>query len=317
MGRADKDVTLLARDATYRSLRDGGIEIVDGLTGERITAAVALTDRLNREDHYDLVVVAMQKAGRLAVCPVLAQNQHLENVLFLGNDVSGFHRYLDHLPKDKVLLGFPGAGGGWDGADLVVMDRERPRAHHGEVFIGELDGSIRDRTLKIKELFEAADIKVSLEKDIDGWLKYHFAFMAPTAGVIFKKGGNMRAVAADREAIHQYCRACREAGDVLREAGYRKRQPAVFNLYYWLPRWLEPMVFSKLFGSRSGEVRFGLHARTVGPELLEMAEEMEVLKTRTGMGTPNLDALLDCVPRPRQASDGKKSTAAGNPTTSI
>jgi 2-dehydropantoate 2-reductase len=292
-----QDVTLLARGETYRLLEQGGIEIVDGLTGERLAARVKLVDRLDAEDRYDLVVVAMQKASRVAVCPVLAQNENLKNILFVGNDVSGFHRYLEHLPEESVLLGFPGVGGGWDGGDLVIMDREKPYDHHGEIFIGELDGATRARTLEIKGLFEAADIKVSIEGNMDGWLKYHFAFMAPTAGVTFMKGGDLRAVAADKQAIHQYCRACREAGNVLRKVGYRKRQPPVFNLYYWLPRWLEPMVFSKLFGSRSAEVRFGLHVRTVGPELLEMAEEFAELKAEAGMETPNLDALLACVPR--------------------
>ncbi len=304
--RAGKDVTLLARGETYRSLRQNGIAIVDGLTGERHAAAVELVERLEPEDRYDLVVVVMHKAGRLAVCPLLAENRHLRNVLFLGNDVSGFHRYLDDLPAETVLLGFPLVGGGWDGGDLVVMDREKPRGHHGEISLGELDGSTRGRTLEIKTLLEAADIRVSIEKDIDGWLKYHFAFMAPTAGVIFKKGGDMGAVAADSQAIHEYCRACREAGDVLRAVGYRRRQPAVFNLYYWLPRWLEPLVFKQLFGSRSGEVRFGLHVRTVGPELLEMAEEFAELKAEAGLETPTLDALLACVPRPQPAADGQE-----------
>ena len=249
--QAGKDVTLLARNETYRTLAERGIEIVDGLTGERLHARVNLKDRLEREDRYELVVVAMQKAARLAICPILAQNRHLKNILFVGNDVEGTRRYLDHLSADQVLLGFPGLGGGLEGADLVIMDREKPNSHHGEIFFGELDGAIRDRTLEIKRLFEAADIKVSIEKDMDGWLKYHYAFIAPTAGVIFEKGGDMEAVATDGEAIHRYCRACREAGDVLRKIGYHKRQPPVFNLYYWLPHWLEPMVFSRLFGYRN------------------------------------------------------------------
>jgi 2-dehydropantoate 2-reductase len=295
--QAEKNVTLLARSDTYISLEERGIEIVDGLTGERLTARVKLIDRLDPEDHYDLVIVAMAKSCRRAVCPTLAQNQNLKNILFLGNDVSGFQDYLDHLPADRVLLGFPGLGGGWEGDDLVIMDREKANAHHGEIFIGELDGGIRERTLEIREFFEAADIKVRIEKDMDGWLKYHFAFIAPTAGVIFKKECDMRAVASDSEAIHQYCRACREAGNVLRKIGYRRRQPPVFNLYYWLPRWLEPMVFSKLFGSRSAEVRFGLHARTVGPELHDMAEEFAELKHQAGMETPCLDAQFLHVPR--------------------
>jgi 2-dehydropantoate 2-reductase len=297
MEQACQDVTLLARNETFRSLEEDGIEIVDGLTGERLAARPKLVDRLDPEDRYDLVVVAMQKSGRLAVCPILAQNEHLKNILFLGNDVSGFQHYLDHLPEDRVLLGFPGLGGGWDGTDLVIMDREKPHGHYGEIFIGELDGATRQRTLKIRKLFEAAGIKVSIEMDIDGWLKYHFAFMAPTAGVIFMKEGDLGAVAGDGEAIRRYCSACREAGNVLRKVGYRKRQPNVFNLYYVLPQSLEPLVFSKLFGSRSAEVRFGLHARSVGPELLELADEFAVLKRLAGMETPDLDALLDCVPQ--------------------
>jgi 2-dehydropantoate 2-reductase len=233
----------------------------------------------------------------VAACPTLARNPHLKNVLFLGNDVTGFHRYLEHLPQEKVLLGFPGAGGGWNGDDLVVMDREKLDDTNGEIFIGELDGVMRERTLQIKRLFRGADIEVSIEKEIDGWLKYHYAFIAPTAGAIFKKGGEMQAVAADRALIHRYCRACRQAGSVLRKIGYRRRQPAIFNLYYWLPRFLEPWVFGKLFGSPSAEIRFGLHARTIGPELLEMAAEFEELKTKAGMETPDLDSLLACVPR--------------------
>ena len=222
-----------------------------------------------------------------------------------GKDVSGFQHYLDHLPEDRVLLGFPGLGGGWEGDDLVIMDREKTGGPLGEIFIGELDGAIRPRTVQIRNVFDAAGIGVSIEKDIDGWLKYHFAFMAPTAGVIFEKDGDMRAVAADSEAIHHYCRACREAGDVLREIGYHKRQPPVFNLYYWLPRWLEPVVFGKLFGSRSAEIRFGLHARTVGPELIELAEEFAVLKRLAGLETPSLDTLLAHVPQ-QPAADRMK-----------
>jgi hypothetical protein len=138
---------------------------------------------------------------------------------------------------------------------------------------------------------------------MDGWLKYHFAFMAPTAGVVSAKGGTLRAVAEDGQAIHAYCRACREAGNVLRAVGYRRRQPAIFNLYYWLPRWLEPWVFGKLFGSPASEIRFGLHARTVGPELHELAADFNRLKHLAGMKTPALDELLDRVPRPVQRRD--------------
>ena len=295
--QAGKDVTLLARNQNFDKLRRDGIVMVDGLTGERLTARVPLVNRLDPEDRFDLVVVAMQRSARIAVCPILAANPHLKSVLFLGNDVGGFRRYMDHLPKKKVLLGFPGVGGGWKGNDLVVMDRDDPTAEFGEIYLGELDGTKRQRTRLIGRLFESAGIEVSYESDMDGWLKYHFAFMAPTAGVILEKGGDLRAVADDPEAIHRFCRACREAGNVLRKAGYRRRQPPIFNLFYWLPRWLEPRIFGKLFGSRSGEIRFGLHARNVGQELLELAGEFKLMALLEGKKTPTLDQMVESVRR--------------------
>ena len=135
LGQANKDVTLLARADTLQQLRKEGIVITDGFTGERQIARVNLVDRLNSDDHYDLVVVAMRKSSRLAVCPTLAANTNVEDIIFLGNDISGFHRYFDHLPKEKVLLGFPGAGGGTDGNDLVFVDRDKPNGNQ-ELFEG-------------------------------------------------------------------------------------------------------------------------------------------------------------------------------------
>ena len=88
LNQSGHDVTLLARNETYRSLEENGIEIVDGLTGERLAARPKLVDRLDPEDRYDLVVVAMQKSGRLAVCPILAQNEHLKNILFLASNTA-------------------------------------------------------------------------------------------------------------------------------------------------------------------------------------------------------------------------------------
>jgi hypothetical protein len=248
----------------------------------------------------------MQRSSRLAVCPILARNENLKNILFLGNDLEGFRRYLHHLPEKSVLLGFPGAGGGWRGDELVIMDREKPDGPFGELFIGEIDGIKRRRTWEIGKLFEAAGIKVHIEPDMDGWLKYHFAFMAPTAGAILEKKGNLEAVADDPELIHRYCRACREAGDVLRKIGYTRRQPPIFNLYYWLPRWLEPKIFAKLFRSEAAEIRFGLHARCVGPELEDLADEFRLITRLAGMETSTLDGLLQSVRLPQLHERGEE-----------
>jgi len=297
LGLAGKDVTLLARSNTYRLLKKDGVRIVDGVTGKRLHAAVKLVDELLPQDRYDLVVVPMVKESRLAVCPTLAQNPNLDNILFLGNDVTGPGEYLKTLSRDQILLGFPGAGGGWQDGELVIVDRDKP-GDKGQFYIGELDGSLRTRTRRIRELFDSSGLHTCVEEDMDAWLKYHFAFIGPTAGAIYRHDLDLQALAADKAMLHQYCQACREAGNVLRALGYRKRYPRVFNLYYWLPRWLEPRVFAKLFGSRNAEVRFGLHAAVGRAELRTLAMEFDALQIKAGLETPALDALLTSIAEP-------------------
>jgi len=130
----------------------------------------------------------------------------------------------------------------------------------------------------------------------NGWFKYHFAFMGPTAGIVFKCELDLHAVATDKEGIRKYVLACREAGNVLMRIGYTKRQPFIFNIYYWLPKWLAPKVFKKLFTSRHAEVGIGLHARAIGSEFYEMVEEFAELKAKAGIETRNLDEMLAYIP---------------------
>jgi 2-dehydropantoate 2-reductase len=268
------------------------VVLVDGYTSEKLTAHVGLVDRIEPEDAYDLVIVPMRKSSRLAVCSALAANSKLANILFLGNDVSGFHRYFDVLPKEKVLLGFPSTGGGTEGADLVFVDRDKSNGKTRPIHIGELNGGLTKRLKRIQQLFAGADVPVSLERNIDGWLKYHFAFVVPMAGAVLKCNNDVRAVGSNKKVLRQYVLACREAGNVLRTAGYPKRQPPIFNLFYWTPLWLAPKAFNPLFDSRFAEVAIGLHLNAIGNEFAQMVDEFSELQAKAGIDTPNLDDLL-------------------------
>ena len=198
--RASKDVTLLARGYTYQNLQEQGIVLVDGFTGRKETVPIKVTDKFDPEENYDLVVVPMQKSSRLAVCPDLGQYEQIPNILFIGNDVSIFYQYFEFLTKEKVLLGFPGVGGGIENNALIYADRSKPKGPRNPLYIGEIDGIARERTHRIKALFESAGVPVSIEKDIDGWLKYHFAFIAPIVGIYFKCNKDFESIKADADA---------------------------------------------------------------------------------------------------------------------
>jgi 2-dehydropantoate 2-reductase len=295
--QAGKDVTLLAREMTYRSISENGIVLRDGYTDEIETVKLKTIERLNPTDEFDIVMVAMSKSSRLAVCPVLAENPNLKHLIFVGNDISGFKKYTDLLPPEKILLGFPSAGGGIEDNVLIYVDRDKEKGKRDPLYLGELERPPGERTRRLKAFFESADIPVKLVDDMDGWLKYHVAFVAPVAGVYFKCGRDIKAIQRDEDAIRIYIRACREAGNVLRAAGYRKRQPFIFNLYYWVPEGLNVKIFrDKFFGSRFVEVAMGMHAQAIGDELKDLVQEFKDLQAETSVETPHLDHLLSFIP---------------------
>jgi 2-dehydropantoate 2-reductase len=291
--QAGKDVKILARDQRFDWIKANGLVLVNELTGARQTSRVEVLDELKLEDEYDLVVVLVRKNKLSPVFQVLAANANIKNVLFMGNNALGFGQYLQHLPKEKVLFGFPGAGGGVSEHVVYYADREKPVGKRRAITIGEIDGKTRDRTRAIKSIFETSGIPVDLTGDIDGWLKYHVALVSPLTNALYKHECDNYALAKDKETIRVMVRAAKEGGRVLKALGYTKRQPFKFNLFYWAPETLIAKAVRGLLESKFAEIAFALHAKAARDEMKELAEEFQSLIAQTSVETPNINALKD------------------------
>ncbi|MDH3640365.1 MAG: hypothetical protein OES09_18155, partial [Gammaproteobacteria bacterium] len=236
-------------------------------------------------------IVLIRKNKLLPVFELLAAHPGVKNILFMGNNALGFDEYVKHLPVQKVLFGFPGAGGGIREQVVHYADREKPRGKRRAVTIGEIDGLTKERTLAVKTLFESAGIPVDLTTDIDGWLKYHVARVSPLVGVLYKHDCDTHQAAKDKETLRVLVRAAKEGGRVLRALGFRKRQPFEYNLVYWLPEFMSIMALQRLFESKFAEVAFAMHARASRDEMADLAREFQELTARTSVDTPNIDSL--------------------------
>ncbi|MCK4427786.1 MAG: ketopantoate reductase family protein, partial [candidate division Zixibacteria bacterium] len=282
--KAGKDVTILARNKQFNFIKENDVVLVNEFTGEKVTAKVNVIDKLGEKDAYDLVVVAIRKNKILPVLQILSQNQNVKNILFMGNNTLGFDEYLNYLPKERILFGFPGAGGGRKEHVVHYIDSKKPNGKRLPIIIGEIDGEIKDRTRQIKSLFESANVPVNVVKDIDGWLKYHVAFVSPIGNAFFMCG-NFSKLAKSKDSLRILIRACKEGGDVLKELGYTKRQPFRFNLFYWSPEWILIKVFQSFFSSKFVEIAFALHAEAAADEIKELANEFKTLIDKTSLKT--------------------------------
>lgn len=294
--KAGKDVAILARGNRYDFIKENGIVLVNEFTVEKEVSKVTVVDKLAEEDVYDLIVVLIRKNMLLPVFQVLSLNKKVSNILFMGNNVLGFNEYLEYLPKEKVLIGFPGAGGGRKEQIVHYIDSEKSGGNRMPIRIGEMDGEVKDRTRQIKSLFESSGIPVEVVKDIDGWLKYHAALVLPIAGILYKHDCDNYALAKDEESIRLFIRACREGGEVLRELGYTKRQPFKFNLFYWMPEFITTKIFKGIFNSKYAEIAFGMHGKAALDEVKELVKEFKILIDKTSVKTPNIDKLYSLIP---------------------
>jgi len=294
--QAGKDVTILARNKRYDFIKENGVVLINEFTGEKEPSRVRVVDKLAEEDAYDLVLVLIRKNKLLPIFQVLSRSKNVRNILFIGNNALGFDEYLDHLPREKILFGFPGAGGSRKEQIVHYIDSEKPDGKRMPIRIGEMDGEVKDRTRQIKLLFESSGVPVDVVKDMDGWLKYHAALVIPIACVLYKHDCDNYALAQKEESIRLFIRACREGGDVLRELGYTKRQPFKFNLFYWMPEFITAKIFKGIFNTKYAEIGFAMHAKAALDEMKELKKEFKILIDKTSVKTPNIDILKSYIP---------------------
>jgi 2-dehydropantoate 2-reductase len=290
------DVTVLARGERYDWLQENGLVLLNELTGQKDSSHVNVVDELKPEDEYDLVIVLIRKNKLPPVFEILAASPGVKNVLFMGNNALGFDEYVKHLPVEKLLFGFPGAGGGIRDQVVHYADREKPKGKRRAVTIGEIDGRNRERTLAVKSLFESAGVPVDLTPDIDGWLKYHVALVSPLVGALHKHDCDNYQAAKDKETLRALVRAAKEGGRVLRALGFRKR-PFEFKLLYWLPEFMNMMAVKGVLGSKFAEVAFAMHAKAARDEMESLAREFQELTARTSVDTLNIDTLRSFIIR--------------------
>jgi 2-dehydropantoate 2-reductase len=124
-----QDVSVLARGQRLADIREHGIVLDDMSTGSKSTTRVNVVEQLDSQDAYDLVVVMMPKNQVSKILPVLAANLNTPNVLFMFNNAGGPDEIVNALGRERVLLGFPGAGGIWKDhviRYMVVSGRQQP-----------------------------------------------------------------------------------------------------------------------------------------------------------------------------------------------
>jgi 2-dehydropantoate 2-reductase len=281
-------VSILARGERAAELRTHGI-LLHAINKEKYTLIpIDVVESLEPEDAYDLVIVLVRSSQTASVLPALAANRNTPNVLFLGNNAGGPEKALEMLGRERVLVGFAGAGGIRD--DHAVCYIEAKRGDQGATVIGELNGDITQRLERIQWAFRNTGLPVVFSRDIDAWLKTHAAVVLPIACAIYAAGGDNYRLANTPDAVVLMVRAMREGFNALRKLGV-PITPTKLSMMERLPEPLLVFRLRRMLDTQFAEIGLAGHANAARDEMAYLMEQFQVLVQTSGVATPALDLL--------------------------
>lgn len=281
------DVSLLARGARLDELREQGIVLEPIGEGANTAVPIDVVESLDPDDAYDLVVVTVRCNHVDAILPMLAAHSATPNVAFLGNNVSGADALVAALGRERVILGFGAVGGvRQDGVIRYV-----PARRGGKTFLGELDGTYSSRLQRIAQAFERTGRPVSVERDMDGWLKTHAAIVVPLAYAIYLADGDPQRLARTRDGLVLARRAIRECFEALRVRDIAIT-PGWARVVEWIPEPAMVALMGRILRSRRAEIGLAGHANAARDEMRYLANELEAVIRPAKTSTAALDHLL-------------------------
>jgi ketopantoate reductase len=288
---AGHDVSLLARGQRLDDLKKYGVVLVDTQTQQETVAHPRIVERLDPKDAYNLVLVIMRKNRALETLPILANNRHTPNVLFLMNNAAGPGELVKALGQDRVLMGFPMAAGYRREHVVYYLVGAKP-GKNAMIPIGEVDGRITPRLQQVGHILASMKgFDVDLRTDMDAWLKTHVALLMPSIAPAMRAAGrdNVR-MAHTRDAIVLAIRAIQDGFRVLRALGY-PIVPESVKIFERLPEPILVWGFRKRLVDPRIRIAMFEHAEAAQNEIKYLADEFIALKHQTSIPTPSIDHL--------------------------
>ncbi len=282
-----QNVSFLARGQRLVDLRKHGILIEDPIAGKSTITHVNVVDSLMPDDTYDLIMVLVRRNQLMEVLPHLSANRYTPSILFMLNNATGPNEIVAALGCERVLLGFPGAGGTREGNTVratILFGVLQPTS------LGELDGDLSPRVRNISRILRAAGFPTVIRKNMDAWLKTHAALVSPIANAIYMRDGNIHQLAHDRGSVQLMLRAIREGFRVLRSFDI-PITPSRLRIFELIPEPFMVPLLQRLLDTEYADLIIARHANAAREEMKQIADEFRFLAHNSSLPTPSIDYL--------------------------
>lgn len=288
LAEAGYDVTVLARGKRLEEINGNGIVLIHAVTGKKTAVRVKTVGVLEPGDRYDYVIVAVQNTQIDGILPVLKKNVS-GNIVFTVNNPLGYREWIDAVGKDRLMAGFPSAGGERkNGAVYHYISRGFAKIFQATTF-GEPDGRRTKRLLDLVKMFRKAGFSPSMNSRMEDWQKTHVAVILPIAKALYRFGSDNYRLARSPSDIREMILATRECFTALRRLNV-KITPFKLN-FYRLPLWFLVPAFMAVMNTKIAEFAMARHTVAGRDEILALERQFRSLIAGSGVNTPALDSF--------------------------
>lgn len=181
------DITILARNKTYETLKNNGLVIKHKL-GRKTVDYFNVIDKLKENDIYDVIFVVSRFSSLDSIIPIIENNKS-KNIVFVGNNIN-VEKYMNIKNKNVLFAFFMAAGKKYDGyINSICLNK---------IEIGRCDGKNIDDEF-IKSIFKETKIKVNIDNKMNDYLKAHACAVLPLVFASYKVNGNLKLLKHDKE----------------------------------------------------------------------------------------------------------------------
>ena len=281
------NVTLLARDKHYDSLKQNGVIIKDTLTGKQTISKLPLTLQLEANDFYDLIIVTVRLDQLDTVIPVLKNNKVCPLIMLMLNNPESIEQLTNELNPKHIILGFPGAGGTYQNniIDYIQIKQQ-------ETTVGEINGKPSLHIRPIETLFESAGFKVAISNNMQAWLKTHAVFIACVSAAIIQENGDSIQLGKKRSSVKMMVKSIREGFKACKTLGMPISPTNLKIIFMIMPEWFSILYWQKAMQGKVGTLAMAPHANKAKDEMRLLAKIVLTMVHSSSFATPTLDILL-------------------------
>ena len=286
--QAGHAVTLLARGARLAALTASGVQLEHALTGVRETIPVPVTGVVDADGDYDAVLVFVRADQLGEAARSLGDRRVSRSILFMVNNPGGHEMLSRAVGQDRLMLGFPGAGG-YRHADIVTYV-VLPRLIQPTT-LGEPDGTHTARLRDLRVELRSAGFPVATEHRMDVWYRYHAAWVTPVAYALYAARASGSVLSDRPDVVRDMVGAIRELFQALDAVG-EGITPARLRAIQILPRWILVPSITRVMRTRLADTAARRHAEAAPGEMRLLAEEITRIAAQAHVETPAWSALF-------------------------